>query len=510
MMLIPVDDRPATGQFAEMIAGLAGSAIETPPTFLLGQYTLPGDPDGILSWMEQQDLRKFDAVIVSTDMIGFGGLIASRVPLVDLATATARIQRLAKLKSLYPEVPFYGFSALMRLYPTSTLESKPWREILVRNAIARSEFAKKPSIGNMLEVARLALSVDPKLMDAYMETRNRNFEFQKHLIEQVADRTFDFLILGQDDARTVGPQIGEADDLRRYVETIGVPSRTYFCEGIDQHANVLVSRAILRQVGWQPKVRIVYADSEGVSSIPAYETQTVAKSTKDQIVASGGVLTDKVEEADYSLYLNTPEPRPAQFADFIDNLSNEISMGFPVAVADINLGKTGTGDPKLFEALNQNNRASKLLAYAGWNTAGNTLGTAVPAANVYLGARRSSGVAPFQRELNQRAFLLHRLVNDFEYHRFTRPLAYEFIDNNPPATREETYGEKFDQVNQLVKRDVGQRLKETFEQQFRGDRFFAGTKQYEIRALENVQIELPWPRAYEVRIGFSMNAREVR
>jgi hypothetical protein len=101
-------------------------------------------------------------------------------------------------------------------------------------------------------------------------------------------------------------------------------------------------------------------------------------------------------------------------------------------------------------------------------------------------------------------------VNDFEFHRFTRPLAYEFIDNNPPATREETYGEKFDQVNQLVKRDVSQRLENTFEKQFRGNRFFAGTKQFEIRDLQNVQIELPWPRAYEVRIGFSMNAREVR
>jgi hypothetical protein len=510
MMLIPVDDRPATGQFAQMIAGLAETKIETPPTELLGQYTLPGDPDGILSWMERQDLRKFDAVIVSTDMIGFGGLIASRVPLVDLATATSRIDRLARLKSLYPEVPFYGFSALMRLYPTSTLESKPWREILVRNVIARSECAKLPNFRNILEVARLSLVSNQELLNAYYQTRDRNFEFQKHLISQTASKTFDFLILGQDDARTVGPQLAETAELQKFVEAVGVPSRTYFCEGIDQHANVLVSRAILRQVGWQPKVRIVYADPQGVDLIPAYETQPVAKSTADQIIASGGILTDTIQDADYSLYLNTPEPRSEQFADFIDNLGNEIAMGFPVAVADINLGKTGTGDPKLFQALNSNDRASKLLAYAGWNTAGNTLGTAVPAANVYLGARRASGVDPFQRELNQRAFLLHRLVNDFEYHRFTRPLAYEFIDNNPPATREETYGEKFEQVNQLVKRDVSKRLENTFEQQFRGDRFFAGTKQYEIRDLQNVQIELPWPRAYEVRIGFSMNAREVR
>ena len=113
------------------------------------------------------------------------------------------------------------------------------------------------------------------------------------------------------------------------------------------------------------------------------------------------------------------------------------------------------------------------------------------------------------RELNQRAFLLHRLVNDFEYHRFTRPMAYDYIDRNPPATREETYGQGLDAVNRLVKEDLGRRLSDTFLQHFQGRRFFAGTRQYEMRQLRNVDINLPWPRAYEVRLGFKLEASEV-
>jgi len=317
----------------------------------------------------------------------------------------------------------------------------------------------------------------------------------------------DYLILGKDDAQPMSPQIPESNRLAELATSIGARQKVYFCEGIDQHANVLVSRAMLAQVGYKPKIRMVFADPLGTTVTPFYETEPLNKSLAAQVTASGAEITTEYD-ADYTLYVNTPSPREAQFNDFVAQLQNEIDMGFPIAVADLNLGKSGTGDPNLFRVINEGDRMMKLLSYAGWNTAGNTLGTAVPAANVYLAARQFP-VDPMIRELNQRAFLLHRLVNDFEYHRFTRPMAYEYIDRNPPAAREETYGQSLDAVNRLVKEDLGRRLTDTFSQHFLGRRFYAGTRQYEVRQLRNVDINLPWPRAYEVRLGFKLEAGEV-
>lgn len=509
MLLIPVDDRPATGQFAQMISSIGGVQIEMPPVDLLGQFLTPGRSEAVLNWLSQKNLGEYSAVIVSTDMIAYGGLVASRVPAVSLTTAVERLQRLEAIRARTPGVPFYGFSAVMRVLPTSTRENRPWRDLLGKLVVRRERFFQEPSLTNQIDFLRLANKLPAGVLEEYDEARQRNQGVQEELIRMTKRGSLDYLILGQDDAQTEGPQISEGRVLRELVAAEKARDKVYFCEGIDQHANVLVSRAMLAQVGYVPKIRMVFADPLGTTVTPAYETQPLSISIKEQVTASGAMITNKVDDADYTLYVNTPQPRPGPFDEFVSSLQNEIDQGFPIAVADLNLGKSGTGDPNLFQVLNQGDRAMRLLSYAGWNTAGNTLGTSIPAANVYLAARRFT-VDPLTRELNQRAFLLHRLVNDFEYHRFTRPMAYAYIDRNPPSTREETYGTNLDAVNRLVQEDLSRRLDDMFRSHFQGRRFFAGTRQYEVRGLSQVDIELPWPRAYEVRLGFKIDASEVR
>ena len=134
------------------------------------------------------------------------------------------------------------------------------------------------------------------------------------------------------------------------------------------------------------------------------------------------------------------------------------------------------------------------------------IGTSIPAANVYLLARRISGADPLQREVAQREFLLHRLVNDYSYHKFTRPVAYSLVENEG-GNRDETGEPLFSEVQAFVKRDLEHRLDEVFNNQFQGRKFFAGTKEFEVEGLKDVRIFLPWPRAYEVRLEFSLVTR---
>ena len=507
MLLIPIDDRPATGQFAQMISNIGGVGIDLPPDFLLGQFLLPGQSDAVLDWLSRKDLGEYSAVIVSADMVAYGGLVASRLNYVDANTAYERLRRLEAIRQRTPGVPFYAFSAIMRVYPTSTRDNRSWRDVLAKTVMRREEFFASPTLGGAIELFRLAAKLPSGALEDYDKARERNQAVQEALIRMTARGGLDYLILGKDDAQPKSPQIAEAQRLAELAQALGAREKVYMCEGIDQHANILVSRAMLAQVGYKPKIRMVFADPLGTTVTPAYETEPLSTSLAAQVTASGAEVTSGYD-ADYTLYVNTPNPREEPFNEFVKQLKNEIDMGFPIAVADLNLGKTGTGDPNLFRVIDEGDRMMRLLSYAGWNTAGNTLGTAVPAANVYLAARQYP-VDPLVRELNQRAFLLHRLVNDFEYHRFTRPMAYAYIDRNPPATREETYGQGLEAVNRLVKEDLGRRLNDTFYSHFLGKRFFAGTRQYEMLELRNVDINLPWPRAYEVRLGFQLEAGEV-
>lgn len=508
ILLIPLDDRPATTQFAQMIGAIDGVKVETPPSQFLGRFTVPGNPEGILGWMRGQDLSQYEAVVVSTDMLCFGGLIASRVPETPYRTAINRLRALQKMRREYKNTPFYAFTAIMRLSPTALRSTAKWRDRMTQYATLRAKLDARYDAKIARQLAALEEAIPGGEVERYYTARKRNHMVQQELVRMAKVNVWDYLILGQDDAQPVGPHIPETARLHEMVRNLKVEAKTYFCEGIDQHSNVLISRAVLTREGWMPRVRVVFADEIGRRTIAAYEADHVEASLRDQLFASGARIAGPNEDYDYSLYVNTPDPRPFMFHTFVQNLTSEIDQGFPVAVADINLGKTGTGDPVLFEALSESGRAMRLLSYAGWNTAGNTMGTAIPAANVYLLARRS-GVGALARELNQRSFLLHRLVNDFEYHRFTRPKAYAIQDKTPASTREETYGTAFDMINDFVRDDIRRRLDEMFRNQFQGRRFFAGDRQYEFLALANVDVELPWPRAYEVKIGFQLQAQEV-
>jgi hypothetical protein len=311
----------------------------------------------------------------------------------------------------------------------------------------------------------------------------------------------DYLIIGQDDAKPDGPQIQENAKLREFAKYIELDDKAYFCEGIDQHGNILVSRAILSDLNFKPKVRIVYSDGDGKKAYALYESKPIEESLADQLFASGAVHVKPGQEFDYTLYVNTPKRRRNTFQAFMRNLKDEIDQGFPVAVADINFGVDGTSDEELFAGLSEERRAHKLLAFAGWNTAGNTIGTAIPAANVFLSGRALETDA-LPREVAQREFLLHRMIDDYAYHKYTRPAAYKLIDKYQNQ-RDEVYGDTFDRVNQFVEEDLAKYARELFDLQFEGKTFFASNKEYRISGMDSLNIRLPWPRAYEAAIDFN-------
>ena len=508
ILLIPLDSRPAAGQFAQMIGKMAGVDVELPPLGLLGKFTVPGQPDRILDWLEREDLSDVSAVIASTDMVCYGGLIESRVDTVTMSLALQRARRLSRVVRTAPHVRLYAFASTMRLFPTATRQSSKYRM-----ALAKYEEAKaKGKILGDLQARATATRLEPTLpkaeIEGYEKTRLRNVYVQSALLRMVGEQSIDYMIMGQDDARPFGPHVAENAALKRRATALGIDDRVFFCEGIDQHANVLLSRALLAQAGWTPVVRIVTSDDEGLKRYASFESKPLRESLRDQLLASGARPAEPSDEYDYTLYLNTPKRDEAKFEGFLAALKEDADQGFPVAVADINLAADGTADPKLFAGLQERQRMMRLLAFAGWNTAGNTMGTAIPAANVYLLARRLR-VDPLVREVAQREFLLHRFVNDVAYHKITRPAAYRMIRESGVGTTEETYGEEFARVEAFVQRDLRAHLLETFNDQFLGRRFFAGTKQYAFSGIDDVSISLPWPRAYEVRMTFHLEATPV-
>lgn len=505
ILLVPLDSRPAAGQFAQMIGQLAGAEVQMPPYELLGRFTIPGDPEGILAWINAQDLSDVTAIVVSADMLAYGGLIQSRVNNVSKETALRRIRALEQIKQKSPETKIYVFSALMRLAPTATKSTAHWRLFLAEYVAVRErlERTRKSSLASRMK--SLAPKIPSGELKRYEAARARNHAVQRELI-RMSSKLFDYLVVGQDDAQPFGPHIPETKSLRKLVDQLSIQGKVYFCEGIDQNSNVLVSRALLKAADWTPRVRVVYSDEAGKRKIAAFESKTIEESLRDQILASGARPALAGGPHDYTVFVNTPGRWDGPFSEFVDNLTLALDSDEPACLADINLNRNGISDPELFASLVPKRRMMKLLSFAGWNTAGNTMGTAIPAANMTLLARRSN-VDRVAAEVAHKSFLLHRVVDDVMFHRYTRPKVYELIKAIPGANRDETYGNAFTQANNFVRKDLLQRLEATFNEQLHGLQFETPAGMYEFYGLNDPRIFLPWPRAYEMRLEFGLAVR---
>lgn len=509
ILLIPVDDRPAVSHFAAMIGDIAGYEVVTPPPSTLGKFKQPGSPPAILAWLDSQDLTQFDAVVVSADMVAYGGLIASRTDRSSETLAKSRLRELWKIRKKSHDTPFYVFSTLTRIAPTALAENRAWRQDLYYWAIYREQVRLYNDPEAKRKMAVYAERVPKAELDRYDAVRSRNVAIQTELIKMTFHGAFSHLTFGQDDAAPVGPHTREIAALNKEIARLKLQGKAQFCMGIDQISNCLVSRAIADQCHWSPAVAIRTADAKGLEQVAAYESEPIRESLKDQIETSGATITDDLAKADYILYLNTPKRDEMQFDAFVKEMTASIAAGKRIAVADTNLGWSGTADPELFDALTAKRQGPQLVSYAGWNTAGNTMGTTIPAANAYLLALQSK-IDGLRRETAARKFVLHRLVTDYFYNRYVRPEAYRMIEQMQNGDREEiTSAENAARVEAFVKKDMADRLQKTFHDQMVANPFKADGRTYAVIGLEDIVVELPWPRAYECHIDFNLLIREI-
>ena len=123
--LVPLDDRPVTRQLPQMLGRIAGQRVIEPPRALLGNYLTFGNPDAIIAWLNGEAPRRGNAFVISTDMLAYGGLVASRVPGVTYADAYFRLNELQQLHAEYPDTWIGAFGTIMRLAPTGIPATGP-------------------------------------------------------------------------------------------------------------------------------------------------------------------------------------------------------------------------------------------------------------------------------------------------------------------------------------------------------------------------------------------------
>ena len=183
---VPIDDRPVTAQFPVLLGRVAGVPVHAPAPALLGRFLRPGSSDALVIWLNreaaQHGARDF---VVSTDMLAYGGLIASRAPGATYFDAESRLRELAHLRGEYPRAWIGAFGTIMRLAPTGIPAGTPffaayplWEYL---QEYANLHDPLLPS--EVATAAQLRQQIGDATFDAYLATRGRNLAVDRLLLK---------------------------------------------------------------------------------------------------------------------------------------------------------------------------------------------------------------------------------------------------------------------------------------------------------------------------------------
>jgi hypothetical protein len=518
LILLPLDDRPAVAQFAEMIGAIGDQQVVMPPVAMLGRFTRPGDAKQIGDWLRRLNYSQVDALVISVDMLCYGGLIASRTPAVAAEAATERLEFFRWFKKAHPKIPVYAFGVLMRVAPTADAASRPWRDDLARWSELTDRVQRAPDPALEGELSALKKKLDPAVIDSYLAARKRDLAVNLAMVELRQNHLVDGLIFLQDDARVYGLHRQDQNVLLEKINTAGLQSEVPVYNGADEGALSLVSRAILAKYRQKINVAVVFSSDKGKKAIAPYEDHPLESTVRSQIAASGAVLVQDRGAADYTLFVNAPETSEAEFIRFRLDLIESLKAGQRVCLADVLFPAPhlSGADERLIVSLENEGVMDQLSGYAAWNTAGNALGTAIPHANMRLLSIRRFGPDAAQVGRTTVAhieFLLNRFAGDYLYHDIVRLQVNRELREQASIPTDEFTPEVYERVN----RDIAKRLKpliEDFHARLFKDKIhpLEGTqppRSLKVGALRDISIQLPWPRTFEVALRFSIETEQV-
>ncbi|HYL28259.1 MAG TPA: DUF4127 family protein [Candidatus Nitrosotalea sp.] len=415
---VPIDDRPVTAQLPVMLGRIAGVPVDAPPKALQGRYLSSGRSDALIAWLNHEAARRATrAFVISTDMLAYGGLVASRVPGPSYADAYSRLRELEHLRARAPSAWIGAFGTIMRLAPTGVPAGTPYfAPYPIWSYIAEYANLHYPPLpSEEPRAAQLRELIGPATLDAYLATRARNLAVDRLLLKMTAAGTIDRLVLGQDDAGPIGLHVPDVALLRSELAANNLQDRVSIEPGADELGMALVAHALAGNAHWTPRVAVHYSTPEGALYQDPIEYAPISTAIDALLGVCGAVRDDANPEI--ALYVRVPKSTPAQDDSFASAMSADASAGRSVALADLSYLDSYADQAAFARQILDSGLAAKLDAYSSWNTNANTVGTALAEA-IAAGAGRRIGRYD---ALAHREFTFTRFLDDYAFHAEVRP-----------------------------------------------------------------------------------------
>jgi len=491
-LILPLDERPCNYLFPQMI-GSSNKEIQVimPDKKILGDKKKAADTSQIEKFLTE-NITGCANIILSADMLVYGGLIPSRLHYLKKEDALHRLEIIKKLKSINPDVKIYAFNCIMRTPQYNSSDEEPdyyadyGYALFRRMYLLDYQLRNKENLSGGLDKKQLAelkkIRIPQKFINDYEQRRRFNESINIEVVNYLERGLIDFLVIPQDDSSPYGYTAISQKNVMRHIKAKNLDMKVMIYPGADEVALSLLTRAWHDYKNIEVKIFSFYASVLGPAIVPLYEDRPMFESLKSHVRVCKGKLVDSPQKADFILAVNCPGKIPQDtydeefdisytscrnLFDFVMRIKDYVGEGRQVAVCDSAF--CNGGDIQLIRYLDDIDVLDKLISYAGWNTNCNTLGTTLAQACV-------------ARDINLHN-LLYRIIEDGCYQAVVR---HELIRADFPNMKIDD--SDISPVLNEVEKIIGKELQECYDK-------LKISKRYKVK-IKNVYS--PWKRMFEI------------
>jgi hypothetical protein len=508
--MVPLDSRPVNTDLPQQLAEIGGLHVALPPASLLDQFLTPSDRSGLMEWLKNQ-ASESDLLVLHLNELLFGGLIQSRTDAQyqDAETKMAELEALLAAPGISSRKVILVY-VLPRLLP-SQYDPAMWayQDALCAYSRLRHQLSEDPGNPALTKALGEQQAGIPREILAHYDTLFlQAAQVGKRMLDWADEGLADEVVIGLDDAAPFGMNVQVFQGLRAASEG---QDQVYFLHGADELASLIIARSALAPQDSE-SLQPVFLTPGDESLVPPYEAAS---------------LKETFEEKKHYLYAPLASEQVPPFVRSIRGTDESHRNARPSAArpkyvvvhsrADLDASKINRAWQQVAELRKASpnsfligladtariNGASKAFidgiglasiyhytdAYAGWNTAGNSMGTVIShllfleKGQALRGSGRSAAL-----EAHQRLQKL-RLIDDYLFQIQVRNAFNQWAQANGYAYL--SFGDRWPEANAKLQSMMEEAL-----------------SPYPGLLLDNAdggsqgayRFTFPWPRSFELHI----------
>ena len=417
LLLVPLDSRPVCSTMVQKLGKLAGINVIVPPKELLDNYQEPADSKKLWFWL-QQEAPKFQASMVSADILLHGSLLQTREHIATEAEQESFLHQLDELQStlqrnsepqgtsnsasLSKSHQLTLFSIIPRLLVSDDVYPDCWYQWhLMRYSQLLDMVEINSDYAMTKELCEYKEEIPPTILDKYTKIFIQSQSFNKKLLTKAAP-----VIIGQDDSSPFGLPHRSARQLENIINSNALTQRVQLTNGADEIAALLLTRHALQQSRWQPQLYVHFGSPKTEFKHMPYMAASVGATLRNQAQLVGAQLLETPKEADIILFVHCGDDNAKPTGTEAQQLACYLEQGKHVALIDLS-ANFEAGEMLLPLLLHKGVPINRLAAYAGWNTFSNSSGTALAQCILFVNRLRqlqahSSAASPaIVKQINQ-------------------------------------------------------------------------------------------------------------